>query len=140
MPELVPAAEPLKLLLALSPGDDAKQLADILRSNYPELRIDTADGVVEALVHLCDSPPDVLVVGATLPGIDIRVLCSELGTCSVSARVRVVVVRPMSMAAQLDESLRAVGVWTVLDEPASPDAVAECLSLGNFDLARPKAS
>jgi excisionase family DNA binding protein len=139
MPELVADTEPLRLLLALGSPEQAKRLAEALRAGHPELRVDVAEGVVEALAHLFDSPPDALLVDATLAGIDIHVLCRELGTCSVSARVRVVVVRPPSMS-ELDEPLREVGVWAVLNSPASQDTIAECLSLGSFELTRPKAS
>jgi excisionase family DNA binding protein len=139
MPELVPESEPLRLLLALRLGEEAKRLAEALRSNHPDLRVDVTDGVVETLAHLFDSPPDALVVDATLAGIDIAVLCRELGACTLSSRVRVVVVRPASMAS-LDELLRGIGVWAVLPAPTSFSAVADCLSLNGVELLRPKAS
>lgn len=139
MPELVPESEPTRLLLALKVGVEAKRLADVLRTSHPELRVDVTDGVIETLAHLFESPPDALVVDATLAGIDIHILCRELGACSVSARVRVVVVRPASMS-NIDDLLRGVGVWAVLQGPATPDAIADCLSLSGMELLRPKAS
>lgn len=139
MPELVPESEPLRLLLALKLGEEAKRLAEALRSNHPDLRVDVTDGVVETLAHLFDSPPDALVVDATLAGIDIVVLCRELGACTLSSRVRVVVVRPASMAS-LDELLRGIGVWAILPAPTTCSAVVDCLSLNSVELLRPKAS
>jgi len=139
MPELAPEAEPFRLLIALRSTEDPKRLADTLRMNYPDLRVDVTEGVVEMLAHLFDSPPDGLLVDAMLAGIDIHVLCRELGDCSVSSRVRVVVVRPQSMVA-LDGSLREAGVWAVLDAPVSLDKIADCLSFGNLEMARSNAS
>jgi excisionase family DNA binding protein len=139
MPELAPETEPFRLLIALRTSEEARRLADVLRTSYPDLRVDVTEGVVEMLAHLFDSPPDGLLVDATLAGIDIHVLCRELGNCSISSRVRVVVVRPQSMLA-LDELLREVGVWAVLDNPVSQEKIADCLSLGNAELARSNAS
>jgi len=139
MPELVPETEHLRLLLAFKATEEARRLADALRANHPELRVDVTEGVVETLAHLFESPPDALVLDATLAGIDIAVLCRELGTCAMSARVRVVVVRPPTMGS-IDERLRSTGVWAILAAPTDHDALADCLAFSSLELARPKAS
>ena len=139
MPELVPESEPLRLLVALKNSDEACRLAEALRAGHPELRVHATSGVVETLAHLFESPPDALVIDATLGGVDIVVLCRELASCSPSARVRIVVVRPNSMA-NIDVLVRDAGAWASLPFPPTSDAIADCLSLSSVEMSRPKAS
>lgn len=139
MPDLVSEEEPVRLLIAMKPNGEGKQLADQLRALRPELRVDAAEGVIEALAHLFDTPPDVLLLDATLAGIDVLVLCRELTHFSGSARIRIIVVRPQSMCT-LDPSLREAGVFNVVESSAPAETIADCLSLDNTSLSRPKAS
>lgn len=139
MPDLVSEEEPLRLLLAVKSSAEGKQLAEQLRAIHPEVRVDATEGVIETLAHLFESPPDALLLDATLAGIDVQVLCRELSQFSGSSRVRVVVARPPAMS-NLDSALREVGVFSVLDAPPSAEAIADCLSLDNASLIRPKAS
>ncbi|HEY5957676.1 MAG TPA: hypothetical protein VIV60_14025, partial [Polyangiaceae bacterium] len=134
MPEVAPESEPVRLLLALRPNDYANELAKLLRSRHSDWRIDVSEGVVGTLAQLFDSPPDALVLDATLNGIDTCVLCRELAGCTISARVRLVVVRPPAMSS-IDLSLRDCGVWAILEGPTSPQAIAECLTVGALGLA-----
>lgn len=139
MPELVAENEPVRLLLALLSVEEGRNLADQIHATHPGVRVDATEGVVETLARLFDAPPDALLVEATLPGIDVLVLCRELAQCSSSARVRVVVVRPPSMSS-LDDGLREVGVWGVIEGPPTVAAVLDSLALANVNQMRPKAS
>lgn len=139
MPELVAEDEPLRLLIALQSVEEGRILADRIRVIQPEIRVDVTDGVVETLARLFDAPPDALLVEATLPGIDVLVLCRELTQFAASARVRVIVVRPLSMS-NLDGQLREAGVWSLLDAPVRAESVADSLSLVCASQVRPKAS
>jgi len=139
MPELGTDTEPARLLLVLRTGGETKQLTDALKQRMPELRVDHADGVVSGLAHLFESSPDILVIDATMPGIDATVLCRELGSLSISSRLRVIVVRPAVMAG-MDEAMREAGAWTILDAPVSAEEICESLLVGNYELARTKAS
>jgi excisionase family DNA binding protein len=139
MPELVAEDEPLRILIALKSVDEGRILADRVRSLQPDVRLDVTEGVLETLARLLDTPPDALLVEATLPGIDVLVLCRELAQFAASARVRVIVVRPPSMS-DLDGPLRDAGVWSLIDTPARAEMVTESLSLANASQVRPKAS
>lgn len=139
MPELVADEEPLRVLIALQSAGEGRSLADRIHNTHPEVRVDVTEGVVETLARLFDAPPDALLVEATLPGIDVQVLCSELSQFAASARVRITVVRPPSMC-HLDGALRDAGVWSLVDAPARPETVAESLALANVNQPRPKAS
>lgn len=139
MPEVVSESEPFRLLLAMSSTDEAKRLSDEFRLSHSDVRVEVTNGVVATLAHLFESPPDALLVDATLAGVDIRVLCSEVNSCAALARVRIVVTRPTSLS-EFDQNLREVGVIAVLDSPTASDLVAECLALGNYELTRTKAS
>jgi PleD family two-component response regulator len=139
MPELGSDAEPTRLLLVMRSTDEAKSLMEALKLRMPELRVDQAEGVVSGLAHLFESPPDILLIDATMPGIDATVLCRELGGLAVSSRLRVIVGRPTSMST-LDDAMREAGAWSVLDSPITADEICDSLALGNYDLARTKAS
>jgi excisionase family DNA binding protein len=139
MPELGSDAEPTKLLLLMPASPDSKQLIESLKQRLPDLRVDHAEGVVSGLAHLLEAPPDVLLIDATMPGVDAAVICRELASLSVASRLRVIVVRPPPMSSG-DEGLREAGVWTILDAPVATDEVFDSLAVGNLDATRPKAS
>jgi excisionase family DNA binding protein len=134
MPEMAPESEPVRLLLTLRSSDIANELAKQLRAHHSDWRVDVSEGVVGTLAQLFESPPDALVLDATLDGVDTCVLCRELAHCAMSARVRLIVARPSSMAS-MDPSLRECGAWAILDSPTSPQAIVDTLSLGTLGLA-----
>jgi CheY-like chemotaxis protein len=88
---------------------------------------------------LFETPPDILLIDATMPGIDAKVICRELGNLAIASRLRVIVVRPATMA-EHDEAIREAGAWTILDAPVSLEDICENLSLSNGDVPRIKAS
>lgn len=139
MPELGSEAEPTRLLLVMHNSDETKALSDSLKQRMPDLHVDQAEGVVSGLAHLFESPPDILIIDAVMPGIDATVICRELGNLAIASRLRVIVVRPTSMA-EHDEAIREAGAWTILDAPVSLDDVCENLSLTNGEVPRTKAS
>jgi DNA-binding NtrC family response regulator len=139
MPELGAESEPMRLLLVVRPTPEGKELREALGQRMPELRVDQAEGVYSGLAHLFESPPDVLVIDASLPGVDVTVLRRELSGMVVGSKLRVIVIRPVDMAS-LDDSIREAGAWSVLDAPVTADDVCESLSLGNLDVTRTKAS
>ena len=63
----------------------------------------------------------------------------ELGGLAIASRLRVIVVRPSSMA-EHDEAMREAGAWTILDAPINVDEICESLTLNNGEIARTKAS
>jgi DNA-binding response OmpR family regulator len=139
MPELGSEAEPMRLLLVMHNTSETKVLSEGLKQRMPELRVDQAEGVVSGLAHVFESPPDILLIDSTMPGIDASVLCRELGNLAIASRLRVIVVRPLT-AADHDDSVREAGAWSILDAPASLDDVCESITINNGDLSRTKAS
>jgi DNA-binding response OmpR family regulator len=138
MPELGSEAEPTRLLLVMHNTPETKILCEGLKQRMPELRVDQVEGVVSGLAHVFESPPDILLIDSTMPGIDASVLCRELGSLAIASRLRVIVVRPKAAANQ-DDSIREAGAWSILDAPASLDDVCESITLNNGDLSRTKA-
>lgn len=139
MPELGADATPTRLLLVMHATAESKQITEVLKQRLPELHIDQAEGVVSGLAQLFESPPDILLIDAAMPGIDATVICRELGALAIASRLRVIVVRPPSMSSH-DEALRSAGAWTILDAPITVDEICESVSVGNYELSRIKAS
>src|SRR5512133_2858709 len=110
MPELGAESEPMRLLLVVRPIPEGKELREALGQRMPDLRVDQAEGVYSGLAHLFESPPDVLVIDASLPGVDVTVLRRELSGMVVGSKLRVIVIRPVDMAS-LDDSIREAGAW-----------------------------
>jgi excisionase family DNA binding protein len=139
MPELGSDAEPTRLLLVMRPSDEVKVLIEALKVRHPELRVDLAEGVVSGLAHLFESPPDILLIDATMPGIDAAVICRELSSLSISSRFRVIVGRPRNLQ-DMDVAIRESGASAILDTPITAEEICDNLALGSFDVARIKAS
>lgn len=139
MPELGTESEPMRLLLVVRPAPESQELRVAIGQRMPDLRIDQADGVYSGLAHLFESPPDVLVIDASMPGIDVTVLCRELRTLAAGSKLRVIVIRPLDMAS-LDDNMREAGAWAVLNAPVTAEDVCESLSVGHLDGSRTKAS
>jgi DNA-binding response OmpR family regulator len=139
MPELGSDAEPTRLLLVMRASDEVRALIEALKVRQPELRVDLAEGVVSGLAHLFESPPDILLIDATMPGIDASVICRELSGLSISSRFRVMVGRPRNLQ-EMDGAFRDAGASAIMDTPVAVDEVCENLAHGSFDVTRIKAS
>jgi DNA-binding response OmpR family regulator len=139
MPELGSDTEPTRVLLVVRNTPENQSLSDGLKRRMPELLVDQAEGVVSGLAHLFETPPDILLIDATIPGIDATVFCRELNALSIASRLRVIVVRPRSMA-EHDSAIKESGVSTILDAPINIEEIYESILPNSNEAMRNKAS
>lgn len=108
------AGKLLRVLVAMRAGKPRVELTEALRSQPAVAEVTETANVIEALLQLGQNPPDVVILEATLPGIEVVGLCNQLSTLPVAAQIRLAVLRPQEQSAR-DDALQAAGAARIVE-------------------------